>query len=162
MTALITAPTILVTEPIHAAAIRLYIPRDKMAEQLPPALDELAAALEQQHLAPAGPWFAHHVNLPETHFHFDCCIPVPSPTAPIGRVEPRALPAITVARTLYRGPYTQLPQAWGEFRAWTIAQNLPTDNQVIERYTVNPGDTLDPNELQTVLVWPLIPALHND
>ncbi len=157
-TALITAPTVLATEPVHVAAIRLHIPRNGMAEQLPTALEELFRTLVAQGLTPAGPWFAHHIDLPTDHFHFDACVPVASPVQPTGRVEPRVIPAMTVARTLYRGPYTQLPQAWAEFRAWAIAQQLPTDAQVIERYLVNPSTTLDPDQLQTELVWPLFTA----
>ena len=155
-TALISTPTILATEPVLVARIPLHIPRDAMQQFLPPALEELYRALNTQHLTPAGPWFAHHTELPSTHFHFDACVPLTAPIEPIGRVQPGILPAMRIARTLYRGPYTHLAQAWGEFRAWLTAHSLSTAPEVIERYTVNPNDTSDPNQLQTELVWPLL------
>ncbi len=160
-TALITTPTVLATEPVHVAAIRLHIPRNGMAQQLPPALEELFRTLVAQGLTPAGPWFAHHIELPTDHFHFDACVPVPSPIQLTGRVEPGTIPAMTVARTLYRGPYTRLPEAWTEFRAWITAQHLPTATEIIERYVVNPSTTLDPDQLQTELVWPLLSGVAN-
>ena len=153
--ALITTPTVLPTELVTVARIRLHVPRNGMQQHLPPALEEIFRTLVAQKITPAGPWFAHHIELPATHFHFDACVPVPAPVEPAGRVEPGTIPAMTVARTLYRGPYTHLPQAWVEFRAWTVSQQLPTDTQVIERYVVNPSTTLDPDQLQTELVWPL-------
>ena len=66
-----------------------------------------------------------------------------------------------IARALYRGPYTHLPQAWAEFRAWLTAHSLSTAPEVIERYVVNPNDTLDPSQLQTELVWPLLSTPPN-
>ncbi len=154
--ALITSPTVLPTEPVTVARLRLHVPRNGMVEHLPSALEELFRTLVAQNVTPIGPWFAHHIELPTDHFHFDACVPVPSPITPTGRVEPGTIPAMTIARTLYRGPYTHLPQAWAEFRAWTAAQHLPIAPEIIERYVVNPSTTLDPDQLQTELVWPLL------
>lgn len=154
-TALISNPVVLSTDATDIAYIPLRIPRAEMATHLPPALEELFAALYAQHLTPTGAWFAHHTELPATHFHFRACVPVASPITAAGRVQAGFLSPGTVAHTTYRGPYTHLPQAWGEFRAWTVAQQLPTDSQVIERYTVSPSQTLNPDELVTELLWPL-------
>ena len=155
-TAPITAPSILQTEVVEVAAIRLRTPRDGMRENLPPALEELSSAFGVQKIAPAGPRFAPHLELASTHFHFDACVPVASPILAADRVQPGSLPARTIVRTLSRGPSTHLPQAWAEFRAWAVAHQLPPDTEVVERSLVPPSDTLEPNELQTKLVWPLI------
>ena len=159
--ALITTPTLLATEPVLLARLPLHIPRDGMMTHLPPALEELYRALNTQRLTPAGPWFAHHTELPATHFHFDACVPLLSPIEPTGRVQPGVLPAMRIARALYRGPYTHLARAWSEFRAWLTAHNLSTTPEIIERYVVNPSDTPDPTQLQTELVWPLLQEAQN-
>lgn len=157
----ITAPQQLRTEPITTARIRLRIPRTGMQQLLPPALQELFGTLAAQGITPIGPWFAHHIELPTDHFHFDASVPVEPTVQPTGRVEPGHIPAMTIVRTLYRGPYTHLPEAWGEFRAWALAQNLPTAPEIIERYITNPNDTPDPAALQTELVWPLLTSELN-
>lgn len=157
----LSVPVVLSTDATDIALIPLVIPRAEMAAHLPPALEELFAALDAQHITPTGAWFAHHTELPATHFHFRACVPTASPIHPAGRVEAGFLPPLTVARATYRGPYGNLPRAWAEFRAWTVAQQLPTDTQVIERYTVNPSHTLNPDELVTELLWPLVASRSN-
>lgn len=44
------------------------------------------------------------------------------PVTEVGRVESGELPAATVVRTVYHGPYEGLPDAWGELDAWMKEQ----------------------------------------
>jgi effector-binding domain-containing protein len=55
-------------------------------------------------------------------FDFEISVPVRSPVAAVGRVTPGLWPATRVARTVYRGGYEGLGEAWGEFNEWIVAQ----------------------------------------
>ena len=59
-------------------------------------------------------------------FDFEIGVPVSAPFTPAGRVKPGMLPAAKVVRTVYRGAYEGLGDAWGEFDAW-IASKWQTE-----------------------------------
>jgi len=86
-----------------------------------PGIAELLAAVAAQGIVPAGPWFTHHLRMDPATFDFEICVPVTAPVAASGRVKAGHLPATTVARTTYHGPYEGLGGAWGEFDAWIAA-----------------------------------------
>src|SRR4029077_15631511 len=99
------------------AAIRLTIPREEIRNVMGPGIAELMAAVAAQGMAPAGPWFTHHLRMDPATFDFEIWVPVTAPVAASGRVKAGHLPATTVARTVYHGPYEGLGGAWGEFDA---------------------------------------------
>jgi effector-binding domain-containing protein len=87
-----------------------------------PGYREVMAAVAAQGIAPAGPWFTHHLRMDPAIFDFEIGVPVPAPIAAAGRVETGHLPAAIVARTVYHGGYEGLGAAWAEFDAWITAQ----------------------------------------
>jgi len=88
-----------------------------------PGIGELMATVAAQGIAPAGPWFTHHLRMDPNTFDFEIGVPVTAPVAAAaaGRVKPGQLPATTVARTVFQGAYEGLGAAWGEFDAWIVA-----------------------------------------
>src|SRR5215471_4923797 len=97
------------------AVIHIIIPRSEIRKVMGPGIGELMAAVTAQGLAPAGPVFSHHFKMDPDTFDFEVGVPVSKRVAPSGRVQPGQLPAATVARTVYHGPYEGLSAAWGEF-----------------------------------------------
>jgi effector-binding domain-containing protein len=89
-------------------------------------------------------------------FDFEIGVPVPSPVAAVGRVTAGRLPAATVARTVYHGPYEGLGAAWGEFEAWIVAAGHTPAPDLWECYVTGPESSADPADWRTEFNRPLI------
>ena len=74
----------------------------------------------------------------------------------VGRVKAGHLPAATVARTVYHGPYEGLGDAWSEFEAWTAAEGLRAAPNLWECYVAGPESSPDPAKYRTELNRPLV------
>jgi effector-binding domain-containing protein len=85
-------------------------------------------------------------------------VPVDGPVKAAGRVTPGRLPATTVARTVYRGPYEGLGSAWGQFMAWIAAQGHTPAQDLWEVYAAGPESGPDPAAWRTELNRPLARA----
>lgn len=140
----------------RTAVIRLTVPRAEIRAIMEPGHRELMAAIAAQGVAPAGPWFTHHLKVPDETFDFELGVPVNAAIAAAGRVRPGELRAATVARTAYRGPYEGLPGAWGEFLAWIAAEGFATAPNLWECYVAGPASGADPADWRTELNRPLV------
>jgi len=152
---MIDEPEIVTTEPQKAAVIHLTIPRNKIQEEMGPGHNELMSALKAQGVAPAGPWFTHHLRMDPAVFDFEIGVPVAAEVKATGRVKPGVLPAAKVARTTYRGGYEGLGSAWGEFEAWIKKQGHAAAPDLWEVYAAGPETGNDPNLYRTELNRPL-------
>jgi effector-binding domain-containing protein len=152
---MLDTPEVTQTDAQATAMIHLTIPRDQIQEVMGPGITEVMAVLTAQGIPPAGPWFTHHLKMDPPTFDFQICVPVTTPVAPSGRVKPGHIPAATVARTVYHGPYEGLGEAWGEFQTWIEAQGLTPRPDLWERYVVGPESSPDPADWRTELNRPL-------
>ena len=152
---MLDTPQITQTSAQSAAVIRLTIPREEMRHVMGPAIGELMATIAAQGIAPVGPLFSHHLTMPSDIFDFEVGVPVAAPVSATGRVQPGQLPAVKVARAIYRGGYEGLGSAWGEFMGW-IADNghTPAPN-LWECYVAGPESSPDPADWRTELNRPL-------
>lgn len=139
-----------------AAVIRLTIGREEIRNVMGPGLGEIMAVLAAQGIAPAGPWFTHHLRMDPKVFDFEICVPVATPVAAVGRVQPGKLPATRVARTVYTGGYEGLGDAWGEFEAWIKANGHKSATDLWEIYVAGPESSDDPAKWRTELNRPLV------
>ncbi len=151
------APEIVQTSTQPTAVLHLTIPRSDIREVMGPSISEVHSAVAAQGIAPAGPWFTHHLRRPTDTFDFEVCIPVSRPVAVSGRVQPAEWPAMTVARATYTGPYEGLHGAWSEFHDWLAANHHNTAPDLYERYLVGPDTTPDPAAWRTELNCPILP-----
>ena len=71
-------------------------------------------------------------------------------------MKPGQLPAATIARTVYHGPYEGLGAAWGEFGTWIKAEGLAPRADLWECYVAGPESSPDPSKWRTELHRPLI------
>lgn len=147
---MIQTPEIIEVEAQVAAVIHLDIPRDQMQIEMPKAIKELMGLLSDQGQAPQGPMFAHHLKFSETHFDFEVGFPVTQTIRSVGRVRNGSLPAATVARTTYAGPYEGLFGAWDAFGKWLgeaeiLKQHgLKRGDSIWEIYTLGPETSENP------------------
>jgi effector-binding domain-containing protein len=149
-------PQIVQTDVQPAAVIRLTIPRAEIKTVMGPAIAEVMAAVVAQGLAPAGPVFSHHLRMDPDTFDFEVGVPVKAPVSATGRVNASQLPAATVARTVYHGPYEGLGSAWCEFGEWIATEGYKPAANLWECYAAGPESNADPATWRTVLNRPLI------
>ena len=152
---MLSTPQIVQTSVQEAAVIHLAIPRSEMMKVFGPAVSELLMVLADQGIESVGAVFAHHTKMSPDTFDFELGIKVSSPVKPARRVKPGQLPAVRVARTIYRGPYEGLHSAWAEFGAWINANGLKPGETLWELYSVGPQSTPDPSNYRTELNRPL-------
>jgi effector-binding domain-containing protein len=152
---MLDTPQIAKTTNQLTAVIRLTIPREEIRNVMGPGIAELMAAVAAQGIAAAGPWFTHHLRMDPATFDFEIGVPVTAPVAASGRVQAGHLPATTVARTVYHGPYEGLGSAWGEFDTWIEAKGHRPGPDFWECYVVGPEANPDPANWRTQLNRPL-------
>lgn len=153
---MLDAPRITQTPAQPTAVIRLTIPRAEIQQVMGPGISELMAAVAAQGVAPAGPWFTHHLKMDPHTFDFEIGVPVAAPVAVAGRVQPAELPAATVARAVYHGAYEGLGAAWEAFGTWIASQGHAPAPDLWECYVVGPESTADPAGWRTELNRPLL------
>jgi uncharacterized protein YndB with AHSA1/START domain/effector-binding domain-containing protein len=152
---MIDPPRILQTATQPIAMIHFTVPPSEMRNVMGPGLHELMQTLAAQGITPTGPCCAYHLKPPSDIFDFNLSVPVSRPITPAGRVTNGQLPAATVARTIYRGPYEGLPAAWGRFMQWINAQGHTPAGTLWEAYVTHPAANPDPQSWQTELTRPL-------
>lgn len=153
---MIDTPHIVQTQAQASATIHLTVPRDQIQSVMGPAMQEVMQTVAAQGAQPAGPLFSYHRHIPTDTFDFEVGIPVARPVDPTGRVQPSELPATRIARTIYRGPYEGLGDAWGKFNQWIEAQGLKAGPTLWECYAVGPESGSDTTQWQTELNRPLV------
>lgn len=138
------------------AVIHLEIPRDKIQSVMGPGIGELMAAIAAQGVAASGAWFNHHLKMAPDAWDFEISVPVSTPVAPAGRVQPSQWPAMRAARTVYHGPYEGLADAWGRFLSWITTNGHTPAPDLYECYLAGPESSPDPAHWRTELTKPLI------
>lgn len=152
---MLDTPVIAQTKEQSTAVIRLTVPRSEIQQVMGPAIAEVMQVIAAQGVAAAGPVFSHHFSMDPMAFDFEVGVPVAAPVSPAGRVKPGSLPATTVARTIYRGPYDGLGPAWGAFGRWIAAHGHKPAPDLWERYVTGPESGGDPSTWRTELNRPL-------
>ena len=153
---MIEPPRILTTEAVETAVIRMKIPRSEIQAVMGPAIGEVMRAVAAQGIGPAGPLFSYHFRMTPETFDFEVGVPVTRPVTPAGRVVPSKLPAVTVARGVYQGPYEGLGEAWGAFKKEVAAGGHAEREDLWECYLAGPESGPDPAMFRTELNQPLV------
>lgn len=138
------------------AVVRMTVSHGEMESDRGSGFKEVMGALAAQGIAPAGPWFVHHLKMDlETH-EYEVGVPVVSPVSPMGRVKPGYWPASMVARAVLHGSYENLGAAWIELNAWIATQGHTPGPDLWECYARGPESSPDPDSWRTELNRPLI------
>jgi effector-binding domain-containing protein len=152
---MIDTPQIAQTAAQPTAIIRITIPRDEIQHAMGQGYRELMDTIAAQGVAPAGPWYTHHLRMNPETFDFEIGVPVSAPISVAGRVTPGQLPAAMVAQTVYSGDYEGLGAAWAELDAWITAEGHTPGPDLWERYVAGPESSPDPVAWRTELNRPL-------
>jgi effector-binding domain-containing protein len=154
----IEEPLIVQTTVQQTAFVHITVGRGGIRDVMGPGYSELMTVLGDQGVVPTGPWFNHHLRMDPEMFDFELSVPVESPIAPSGRVEPGDLAAATVVRTIYHGGFEGLSAAWAEFDAWIASHGLAVGPDLWEVYVTGPESGPDPATWSTQLNRPIIGA----
>ncbi|WP_263350871.1 GyrI-like domain-containing protein [Acidicapsa acidisoli] len=158
---MIETPQILETDEQHYAFLHRRVPTAEIRNVMGSGIREVYSTVAAQGIAPAGPWFTHHLARPGEFFDFEICVPVKEPIQPAGEVKPGIWPSMRVARTVYHGDYDEgehegLAGAWPKFMAWIAEQRLTIAEDLWERYLVGPETSSNPADWRTELYRPLV------
>ena len=150
------APQILDLPAFRVARIHITTPASEIRSAMGPGLRELREVLAAQGITPTGPWFTHHLKVPDKTFDFEICLPVDVDVKPEGRVAMGEIRAARTARTTYRGDYGGLGEAWGRFMQWINSEGATPAPDLWEVYVSGPEAGPNPADWQTQLNRPLI------
>jgi effector-binding domain-containing protein len=148
---MIDEPYVTQSETRTVAFIHVTVPREDIRFVMDPALRELKATLAGQGVKPIGPWFTHHLRIDPKAFDFNVCLPVSKEVVATGRVQAGRMFGTKVARTIYRGPYESLGDAWRELGSWIGESGFKTGDDLWECYLSGPEKSNDPAEWETEL-----------
>ncbi|WP_395748376.1 GyrI-like domain-containing protein [Prosthecobacter sp.] len=151
-----SAPITTTAQP--AAIIHITVPRDQIQEVMGPAIQEVIAAATAQGIGPKGPVFANHFGMTPGIFNFDVGVPVSGAVQSTERVIPGEIPAATIIRTVYTGPYEGLGEAWGDFQDIIEGQGHTLGPSLWERYLSGPECGGDSSTFRTELNQTIIPS----
>lgn len=146
-------PEVLDTQEIATAIIPLVIPCRELPKTMDPAIQELIAILAKQGIDITGPMFSFHHRRPSDTFDFELGFPVAHAIKPEGRAMNGQLPAVKVVRSVYKGPYEGLAQAWPALQKWILENGHSGQERFWESYLNNPHEVKSPDDYLTELNW---------
>lgn len=150
---MISPPEVITTQALATAVIRLTIPCQDMSTHMDPAIQELLRTITGQGIAITGPLFCYHHRRPSDTFDFEIGFPVAQVLDPEGRVINSQLPAVELVRSVYKGPYDGLAQAWTAVQDWVRQHGHGATGKFWESYLDNPDEVKDPKDYRTELNW---------
>ncbi|WCO65496.1 GyrI-like domain-containing protein [Iamia majanohamensis] len=148
-----TEPSLIDTDEVTTAVVHGVVPMAEIVAFFDSSFSEVAAALADQGIAPAGPAFARYAGPPGATADLEVGFPTHDPVSPHGEVRPGSLPAARVARTVHAGGFDGLGEAWASLGAWIDAQGLTPGPDLWEVYVTEPTPDMDPADLRTELSW---------
>ena len=134
----------------------MEVPRSEIQRVMEPAIAEVLAALRAQGISPTGPLLSYYHRMDPGLFTFEVGFPVAMEVRRVGRVVSSLVPATTVARTIYHGPYEELGSGWEELMEWMKREGHEAGPNLWERYLAGPDSGLDPSEWRTELNRPVV------
>lgn len=138
----------------------LAIREQRAVADMPALLNEALRALYYRSTAtaaaPAGPPFVIYHSFGEGGVDAEVCLPVETDVPATPRIACRALPPMTVARTIHSGPYERLHAAYAALATWVARHDLAPAGPMSERYLVGPADSPSPSEYVTEVSVPVV------
>ncbi len=106
---------------------------------------------------PLGLYYDEPGTVPEEEQRAEVCLPIEEECEPEEDIERKELPAVTVACTVHKGPYSDIPRVYEEIFDWIrengyeYIEDMPTR----EVFQVMYGHTSEPEEYVTEIQVPV-------
>jgi DNA-binding transcriptional MerR regulator len=139
-------------------AVRERTRADELSVVIPRAIEEVHAYLVASGVRPAGPPicvcpFPDDDGMQESTIGW----PVEGDVAGDGRIEVETLPATRALVMKHTGPYDALPSSYRLMSELMEEEGLTATGDPREHYVTNPDEVPDPNDYETLIVWPIGP-----
>jgi effector-binding domain-containing protein len=141
--------------PQATAGVRELVPLADLTAFFERAFPLVAAELERQGVAPAGPPFAHYRGKPGATVDVEAGFPVAAAVTSHDGVEPGSLPAGRVARGVHVGPYDTLELTYAEIEDAVLAAGGALGDEMWESYLDGPDTGTDAGAWRTLVTCPL-------
>ena len=152
---MLTTPEVVELSARTTAVIRMTVPRDRIGEAFPPAIQEVMAGVGAQGVEPIGPLFARYLRMGGGEVDVEIGVPLDRPIAAEGRITISSLPGGSALRAVHQGPYEELPSSWDQFGTWVTENGHEPDQGLWESYVTGPESSPDPAAWRTELILPL-------
>ena len=113
----------------------------------------IGAVLAEQGVSPVGAAFALYRSQPSDTLDIEVGFPTDRPVAFDRGVGPSEIPGVRAARTIHRGGFDGLAEAWGRLAQWIIGEGEVPSRPYWEVYLTEPSPDMDPADLRTELNW---------
>jgi DNA-binding transcriptional MerR regulator len=144
--------------PRHGLGIRVRAHVDEMGRVIPEAIDEVHAYLEEAGLGFAGaPFCICPFGDDEGYGVITVGWPVAEPHGGRGRIEPVQLPSGRALVFKHTGPYDALGRSYRLMSEVMADGGLQPAGDPVELYETDPKEVENPNDYETVIVWPVGP-----
>jgi DNA-binding transcriptional MerR regulator len=143
---------------VKALVVREHVHQDEMSEVVPRAIAEVHEYVQEVGLGFQGPPICV-CPFPNDDGTLDTQIgwPVAEDVAGRGRIELTTLPATRALVMKHVGPYTALGKSYRLMSEVMEENGLTPVDAPREVYVTDPEEVTDPNEYETVIVWPIGP-----
>ena len=153
----------LAVQPTAAVRVRRPMSTVDVGALMDDAMSRLAERMGQAGATPVGPPYArYHAwggELADVEIGFLLAETIDGLTAladgPEGEVGASELPGGRAAKTVHRGPYPTLGDAYSSLHDWIHSQGSDEGDGPWESYIDNPADVADLAQLRTELTWPV-------
>lgn len=139
----------------HTAAIKLSAPMDSIGDVMAQAFPKLFHALTKAGAAPAGPPLARYFSFGGPVIEFECAVPVATPFAGDGEVQPGEVGGGDAAVAVHLGPYDTISQTWEAMTAWVEEQGRVPAGPGWEYYLTDPSEEPDHAKWVTEVYMPV-------
>jgi DNA-binding transcriptional MerR regulator len=144
--------------PRHGLAVRVRAHVDEMSRVIPQAIDEVHAFLQEAGLGFAGaPFCICPFGDDQGYGEVTVGWPVAEPHEGRGRIEPVELPSGRAVVYKHVGPYDALGRSYRLVSEVMAKGGLQPAGDPVELYESDPQKVEDPNDYETVIVWPVGP-----
>ena len=142
---------------LQTAVVAEVVALADLSPWLAGAMGELVATLAAQGVAAAGPPGAIIATdlFAAERGAFTLFVPSLTPIRPVGRVQPRLLPAVELATTVHAGSHAEIDRTYGALATYVTERALGIDLPIRERYLVGRQDTPDASAWRTEIGWPI-------
>jgi effector-binding domain-containing protein len=142
-------------EPQPAAVLRGEAPIEELPAVFDRGFHEVMQAIEAQGVTVTGPPFGFYPRMPGETVEVAVGFPTTVPVNPHGEVRAFELPGGRAITGVHVGPYDTLERTYGELTVWAAAERLQLAPYMWESYLTDPSAEPDPNNWQTLIIWPV-------
>jgi effector-binding domain-containing protein len=139
-----------------ALLVRERIRLDRLSDAIRTGLEEVAAQLRAEGIAPAGPPFVLYTSMEDGVVDVEIGGPVEGEARGAGRVEYSVLPAATMLTYRHQGHYQELGRVHQALWELVEREGVTVDGAPREVYVTDPEEVPDPAEWVTVIQFPIV------